>query len=516
MGVNIKLVVIFIVTAQFLNVHCVSIHIDPQTNLMMDDSGRVRIYHGVNAVYKIFPYYPNKDGFDPQYSLVEEDIQNLYDWGFNFVRLGTMWPGVAPLQGSYNYTYLNELGKIVNNLAKKDIHVLLDCHQDLLSPKFCGEGAPDWAIHVTDTILPFPYPSVLHELPIDPNTGYPDINACLNYTFAIFYFSMSTGSAFQSLYDNVQGCQNAFGDFWEVVAKYFKSYQNVIGYELINEPWPGDVYEYPDLVTNQGKADLEHLQPMYDYLSSRIRTADTTKLIFFEPTLIDYVHVSPGFTHVPGGPSYKNQSIFSYHIYCGDTGRNGEPKSEFLCEVQDDVLFDLFVDDYENLGGGGFITEWGNMPNNPVDVDDINYFTGACDNNLISWAWWQFKSYHDVTTTGIGTSESFYDQNGNLQKEKVMAMSRTYAYAIAGIPSMMNFNPNTNLFKLTYQINKMATKPTEIYLNTKWRYINGYTVTINPQNAATWKVLDDANHVAIIHAPSVTQGQNITITIASN
>ena len=30
--------------------------------------------------------------------------------------------------------------------ADYNLHVLLDMHQDVLSPKFCGEGAPDWAI----------------------------------------------------------------------------------------------------------------------------------------------------------------------------------------------------------------------------------------------------------------------------------------------------------------------------------------------------------------------------------
>ena len=27
------------------------------------------------------------------------------------------------------------------------IYSLLDCHQDVLSEKFCGEGVPDWAVY---------------------------------------------------------------------------------------------------------------------------------------------------------------------------------------------------------------------------------------------------------------------------------------------------------------------------------------------------------------------------------
>lgn len=33
-----------------------------------------------------------------------------------------------------------------------------------------------------------------------------------------------------------------------------------------------------------------------------------------------------------------------------------------------------------------------------------------------------------------GTTESFYDENGNLQEVKVKALARPYAYAICGTP----------------------------------------------------------------------------------
>jgi hypothetical protein len=52
---------------------------------------------------------------------------------------------------------------------------------------------------------------------------------CLNYTFARFYFAVATGSAFQSLYDNVSNIRNYLGDFWEFVAKRFSKNQNVVG-----------------------------------------------------------------------------------------------------------------------------------------------------------------------------------------------------------------------------------------------------------------------------------------------
>ena len=39
--------------------------------------------------------------------------------------------------------------------------------------------------------------------------------------------------------------------------------EHVLGYEIMNEPWCGDVYEDPTLLM-PGVADRRYLQPMYD------------------------------------------------------------------------------------------------------------------------------------------------------------------------------------------------------------------------------------------------------------
>ncbi len=61
---------------------------DPSTQLFVDEFGRARFFHGVNVVYKIPPWIPERDIFDPDLSLCTEDIENLQKWGFNLVRLG--------------------------------------------------------------------------------------------------------------------------------------------------------------------------------------------------------------------------------------------------------------------------------------------------------------------------------------------------------------------------------------------------------------------------------------------
>lgn len=130
--------------------------------------GRARIFHGVNVVsltkpnydsqshsvyciihwspltlpfsqvYKSFPYYPTNGSFDAEYSFNSDDIAMLVEYGFTVVRLYVAWPGVEPSKGNYNATYLDTLYKIIDQLGKSGIYTILDCHQDLWSPKFCG------------------------------------------------------------------------------------------------------------------------------------------------------------------------------------------------------------------------------------------------------------------------------------------------------------------------------------------------------------------------------------------
>ena len=47
------------------------------------------------------------------------------------------------------------------------------------------------------------------------------------------------------MYDNEQQIQNGFAKFWGEVAKRFKDNPYVLGYELLNEPWAGDIYRHP-------------------------------------------------------------------------------------------------------------------------------------------------------------------------------------------------------------------------------------------------------------------------------
>jgi endoglycosylceramidase len=70
------------------------ISVNLTSRLLQDQYRRSVLLHGVNVVYKVDPYIPSSDVFDPNLSLTDSEIDDLVGWGFNFVRLGVMWEAV--------------------------------------------------------------------------------------------------------------------------------------------------------------------------------------------------------------------------------------------------------------------------------------------------------------------------------------------------------------------------------------------------------------------------------------
>ena len=104
------------------------VHVNPATRFIEDSYGRTVIFHGVNAIYKMPPYIPITDSFDPQESLNEKDISDLVKWGQNFVRLGVMWEAVEREPGVYDDDYLNKIDDLINEMGEAGIYTLVDAH----------------------------------------------------------------------------------------------------------------------------------------------------------------------------------------------------------------------------------------------------------------------------------------------------------------------------------------------------------------------------------------------------
>jgi len=99
--------------------------------------------------------------------------------------------------------------------------------------------------------------------------------------------------------------------------------------------------------------------------------------------------------------------------------------------------------------------------------------------NFRSWTYWQFKYYQDITTmANPGTTESFYDEYGNLQINKVKALSRPYAYAICGVPVRESFKKG--VFTLVWVArDDCYNKKTELFLSDSFYYPAGMNIVFS-------------------------------------
>eukprot|EP00762_Andalucia_godoyi_P001652 ANDGO_07135.mRNA.1 Endoglycoceramidase len=470
---------------------------------------RVAIFHGVNVVYKVFPFVPRTSGpWDVSTSMVEQDFAFLQEMGVTAVRLGCEWPGVEIGDYAYNSTYLSEMEYLVNQLGKYGIYTILDAHQDLLSRKTCGEGAYEGVVAPAAGSAGYPVPVTKDPFPVNQTTGLIDLDQCLSINFFSGYWSYAVSSMFQDFYDNVHGGKDHFAGFWEQVALRFAGNPYVIMYELLNEPWPGDVHKYPELELISGLGDRKNLVPLYEAAYQRIRKHDESHAIAYECA----VHGSDfgaGFESFPGGSKATNTTVYSYHVYCSDSDSHLDPKSLALCMVEWDHAFYTRLDDAKRISnvGASFLTEFGANDNKTIGVDGDHYVLNLADDHLQSWTYWQYKYFHDLTTSG-DSSESLFNPDGSMQLDKVKALSRSHAQRIAGVPKQNRFYPDSGSFRLSYVADcRSASKLTEVYFSENLWYPNGYTTSVYPPSNVQ-VTYAGKNKISIVHSASLC-GQEI-------
>ncbi|MBR5967391.1 MAG: cellulase family glycosylhydrolase [Lachnospiraceae bacterium] len=229
-----------------------------------------------------------------------EDFRFLRENGFDLIRLGIFWDGAEPMPGVYNDEYFMRLDRIVEMAAAEGICVFLDMHQDLFGVVF-EDGAPAWAT-ITDD--------------------------CEHIRTGLWSESYLISPAVQHAFDNFWrntaapdgiGIRTHYVNLWKHIAEHFKDNPYVIGYDIMNEPFPGtpgaqvaeilgeaeaaaaqiaaetgaepaspfdnpqSIAEIVDRIAPITAAfETETLNPFYDEVARAIRSVDGETLIFLE------------------------------------------------------------------------------------------------------------------------------------------------------------------------------------------------------------------------------------------
>jgi endoglycosylceramidase len=122
---------------------------------------------------------------------------------------------------------------------------------------------------------------------------------------------------------------------------------------------------------------------MYKKLHEVVRQVDDKHIIFFEPCVADILQT--GLTEGPGGIDYNDRQVFSYHIYCIDVTKQGDPKSDLACEIDDELMISLRYEEAKKKKFGGMmLTEFGAISNSTEGTKEISRITGIADQYLQS------------------------------------------------------------------------------------------------------------------------------------
>eukprot|EP01061_Rhynchopus_euleeides_P011757 TRINITY_DN2131_c0_g1_i1.p1 TRINITY_DN2131_c0_g1~~TRINITY_DN2131_c0_g1_i1.p1 ORF type:complete len:512 (+),score=225.32 TRINITY_DN2131_c0_g1_i1:48-1538(+) len=428
---------------------------------IVDEAGRVRLFHGFNDVQ-----HAKGGAFMPGMTTVTSNVERLQRDGFNAMRMPMMWAAANPAEGVYNTTYIDNMKAVTEKLSSQGIYSFLDMHQDVLSSDFHSyDGAPQWVVNKTVPRHAYPWP----------------IKDLKNW--AEGYVTEAVGQSFQDIYDNKHGGLDAWGAFWNVVASRFNTSKQILGYELINEPWAGDVFHDPALFL-PGEAGKKNLLPAYDHLVEQIRKVDQDTMIFFEPVTWGMVlpgeksFIGTGFSHLPGGEADKNKCVFSWHYYCwmlnSDYSNSSQGYPWMLKQECDHALLPLVmstvVKDVTKLETASFLTEFGALTPSASHPDsegslEIEAVLAEADKTLQSWTYW------DVA--------GLVDGRLNLEDDKYTPFIRPFAQAVAGTPTHMQYDRKTKKFELDFTADTSITQPTVVAVP-KAIYTNGYAVATTP------------------------------------
>jgi endoglycosylceramidase len=384
----------------------------------MDASGRPLLFRGLNVVNK------SKDqGYTENIS--PADFALIRSWGMNVVRLGIFWDGLEPQPGHFDEAYLDRIAKLVGYAKQQGLYVLLDMHQDLYSVKF-GDGAPLWA--------------TLDE-------GKPHNTEGADWSDA-YYVSEGVQTALDHFWANSpapdgMGLQDHYAKAWQFVASRFKDLPDVIGYDLMNEPFPGQDagrveqasltrlsellakrphQRHPsaqELFAMEGKPegrkqitkwtgdmtlfrsmleagtlimqnfDRTRLEPMYERVRKAIRQVDSRHILFIEPAMSANMGIRTAIAPLKNEEGRRDpQQAFAPHVYdiVVDTA---------LLNLTSKARVALIVRRQEQFSTHALmpmlVGEWGGFYLNSAAVEPARYLVRQFQNVSCGYVYWSYQ-----------------------------------------------------------------------------------------------------------------------------
>jgi endoglycosylceramidase len=419
-----------------------------------DARGHVVVLHGLNMVSKLPPYAPDSTGFG------DDDAAFLAAEGFNTVRVGVIYKAVEPQPGVYDDAYLQRIQSTVDTLGRHGIFALIDFHQDLYNERFQGEGWPDWAVQDDG-------------LPAQPQAGFPGNYLgmpALQHAFDHFWANDAGPGGV--------GLQDRYAAAWRHVAGRFRDNANVLGYDLLNEPWPGTTWQQCANPAGCPAFDAT-MSGFVARTLAAIRQADPDTLVFYEPQVL---FNNGADTHL--ADTGDAHAAMSFHDYCltASEGNGGYG----ACGQSDDMVFANADKRAETTGDALLLTEFGATDTRDVLLGVLE----RADRAMVGWQEWHYCGCADPTTSGPGDKQAIVrDPNkppagDNLIKGTLDTIVRPYPQVVSGTPESWAFDPDNRVFDFAYSTKRAdgggsfpAGSDTEVAVPSR-QYGSGYAVAV--------------------------------------
>lgn len=380
-----------------------------------DPAGRVVFLRGAN--------YSHRTKSKPHVSWQKpEHFAQMRAWGFNCVRYLLQWDAIEPEPGMFDEAYLDHVEKAIQWAAAEGLYVLLDMHQDLYASIFGGDGAAAWAA-------------------VD-NLNNPNI---FLQPWYLTYFTPEVRASFDRLWTDTK-LQDHFCASWAEVAKRAKTYAHVVGYDLFNEPFPG----------NETPWSFEHvkLSAFYAKVATAIRQADPGAILFVEPAAVTANAGLPTGLQPLEGPV-----VYAPHYYDPIIMFGGPHMGPWPAKI----AFGVMNVQASSFGAPLFIGEFGTFRERPDAAQILRDQCGVMDEMLLAgWTYWDYNPDLSTNTLLEVDTLALTDAQGK-EHPGMSAVVRPYARAVAGDPVAMSFDLSTHTFTLTLQNAKLFL-PTVLYL----------------------------------------------------
>lgn len=452
---------------------------------LIDSFGRERIFTGVNVCDK--GYYNSETGKRDYGKIWGKDTAGqLKRAGINLIRLGFVWEAIEPEMGKYNDEYIDHLEKILDECEREGVYVYLDMHQDLYAGFGDGEGdgAPDWATMTNGHIF--------KKAKIVWAEGY--------------FFSKAVHCAFDNFWDNAslngRGVQDRYFDMWSYVISRLGNHNAVIGFDVLNEPFPGSdggkvirkiagglvsttlfdkAISVGKLLKLALKAETRHkVLDLYGGRELRRATSPADELIkkFDTGRYSAFLNKATGVIRKIGSDKivimensyYSNLGIpYSCPVPTVDGKRDGNvifaphaydfmvdtPEYKYASNERIKAIFDEHKRSQERLGVPVIVGEWGGFTEGNEWFHHIKFLLELFDSNKWSSTYWMNFTGSDNWENGKPATES------ELFKEVLI---RPHPNAVSGRIESYRHDRDNNTFELSFEQEGESQAPTEIFL----------------------------------------------------